>query len=296
MIDLEKIRQFISIPGLGTVILIGIILFLTVATQKILKGLIHKFLEKKIRLIRVDPTRYSFIKHFLSALIYLIGIGMAIYIVPSLRSLSVSLFAGAGVLAIILGFASQQAFSNIISGIFISVSKPYRVGDKIKVGTDVGVVEDITLRHTVIRNFENKRVIIPNATMNSEKIENFDLGDPKVCKFVEFGISYDSDVDKAIKIIQEESMKHPDFLDIRTKGDIEEKKPAVSVRVIGYGDFTVNLRAWVWAKDSGTAWKLGTDLNYTIKKRFDKEGIEIPFPYRTIVYKKDIVKKKNLKK
>ena len=293
MVDLLNIQEFLPIPGIRTTVLIVIIIVLTVIVQKIMKKILNNFLEKKSRLIKVDPTRYAFLKHSLSALIYIIGISIAIYMIPSFRSLSVSIFAGAGVLAIIIGFASQQAFSNIISGIFISISKPFRVGDRVKIGKDVyGIVEDITLRHTVIRNFENKRIIIPNSIINTEKIQNYDIADHKICRFVTFGISYDSNIDKAIKIIQEEAMKHPFFLDNRSAEDKKEKKPAVTVRVIGFGDFSVNLKAYVWAKDQKSAFIMGCDLNKSIKQRFDKEGIEIPFPYRTIVYKKDMKKKK----
>lgn len=293
MIDISNIQEFLEWNSIGKAIKIILIILFTVVIARIVKKILHAFLEKKSRLIRVDPTRYTFLKHLVTAIIYIIGISFAIYTIPSLKALSVSIFAGAGVLAIIIGFASQQAFSNIISGIFISISKPFRVGDRVKIGTDVyGKVEDITLRHTVIRTYENKRIIIPNSIINSEKIENYDIGDQKICKFVEFGISYDSDVDKAIKIIQEEAMKHPNFIDNRKEEDKKEKKAAAIVRVMGYGDFAVNLRAYVWAQDQGKAFEMGTDLNKSIKKRFDKEGIEIPFPYRTIVYKKDIKKKK----
>ena len=64
------------------------------------------------------------------------------------------------------------------------------------------------------------------------------------------------------------------------------------MRTIGFSDSSVNLRAWVWAKDSIDAFVLGCDLIKSVKERFDKEGIEIPFPYRTIVYKKDLPKSK----
>ncbi|USN45801.1 MAG: mechanosensitive ion channel family protein [Candidatus Woesearchaeota archaeon] len=224
-------------------------------------------------------------RHLVAGLVYVIGIGLAIYVVPSLRALSVSLFAGAGVLALILGFASQSVFANIVSGIFIAIFKPFRVGDVISVKNYLGTVEDITLKHTVIRSFENKRIIIPNSLMNSEVIENANIEDENICKFVEVGISYDSSIDNAMKIMAREAQKHPLFLDHRTDDERKEKKPAVVVRVLGFSDSAIKLRAWVWAKTPGDAFILGCDLNKSIKEAFDKAGIEIPFPYRTIVYK-----------
>ena len=199
------------------------------------------------------------------------------------------LFAGAGIMMAILGFAAQQAFSNIISGIFIVIFKPFRVGDLIKVGSlEYGFVEDITLRHTVITNFQNKRIIIPNSIISAETIVNDTIEDTKVCRWIEIGISYDSDIDHATSIIQEEAIKHPRCIDVRTQKEKEKGVPQVIVRQISFGDFSINLRAFVWTKTSIEAYQMHSDLNQSIKKRFDKEGIEIPFPYRTIVYKKDL--------
>ena len=280
-------RWVVSIAGnsFGKGISVILVILVTIVAERITRRILKRSFEKSSRRIKVDPTQFTVFKHLLSALIYIVGIGVAISLIPSLRALSVSLFAGAGVLAVVIGFASQKAFSNLISGIFIAIFKPFRVGDRIKFSDKFGVVEDITLRHTIIRNFENKRFIVPNSVISDETIENYDIGDQKMCKWVEFGISYDSDADKAMKIMQEEAVKHPNFLDVRTEEEKKNKEPAVSVRVTGYGESSVNLRAWVWAKDSGAAFVMGCDLNKSIKKRFDKEGIEIPFPYRTIVFK-----------
>lgn len=290
---IESIKNFANSIDLARWIAVLVIFAATYFLAKIVKVAIHKKIQKSSKLMKTEVTEHKFLGHLLTAMIYLVGIGLAIYLIPPLRALSVSLLAGAGILAVVVGFASQQAFSNFISGIVIILSKPYRVDDIVKVGDKhTGVVEDITLRHTVIRTFENKRVIIPNLTMNSETLENANIEDSKICKFVEFSISYDSDIDKAMKIIKEEAVNHPNFLDVRTKEDKKKKVEPVTARVIGFGDSSVNLRAWVWAADPFSAFVLGCDLNKSIKERFDKEGIEIPFPYRTVVYKKDINKKR----
>ena len=211
---------------------------------------------------------------------------LIIYRLPGGKALAVSLFAGAGIFAAIVGFASQQAFSNIVGGIFIVIFKPFRVDDLIQVGADrMGFVVDITLRHTVIRDFNNRRIIIPNSVISAETVLNFTIEDQKICRWVEIGISYDSDINLAKKIMQEEALKHPLLIDNRTEEDIAEGKPQVDVRVIGFGDSSVNLRAWIWANSNGEAFAIHTDLNESIKARFDAEGIEIPFPYRTLVYK-----------
>ncbi len=246
-----------------------------------------KMMDKNHKFEETDPTQFTFLKHFLSGIIYFVGILFSIYTIPAFRSLVVSIFAGSGVLAIIIGFASQQAFSNIVSGIFIAVFKPFRIGDRIKfVGNDTfGVVEDITLRHTLIRTFENKRIVVPNSVISSEIIENSNIVEDKVCNHIQIGISYDSDVEKAMDIMKEESLKHEFFLDNRTPEELAAGDPPVSVRLVGFGDSSVNLKAWVWTKDSPSGFRLKCDLNKSIKQRFDREGIEIPFPYRTVVFK-----------
>ena len=99
------------------------------------------------------------------------------------------------------------------------------------------------------------------------------------------GISYDSDINKAMEIIKEEILNHPDYFDNRTEEQIADGMEPVDVKVIGFGDSSINLRAWVWTKDPALAFKIGCDLNKSVKERFDREGVEIPFPYRTIVYK-----------
>jgi len=280
---------------LGKAALIFAILLFTFIFERIIRKILKKSVEKASKKIKVDHTQFAVFKHLISAIIYFIGIAIAISLIPSLKTAAVSIFAGAGVIAIIIGFGAQKAVSNVISGLFIAIFKPFRVGDLIKWSDKLGKVEDITLNHTVIRNFENKRIVVPNSKMTEETIENFNIGDEKICRYVEFGISYDSDIGKAMKIMREEAMKHPEFLDNRTEEEKKEGKPAVNVRVLGFGESSINLRAWVWAKDPGAAFRLGTDLNISIKKRFDKEGIEIPFPYRTIVFKEKKKKRKKRK-
>ena len=88
-----------------------------------------------------------------------------------------------------------------------------------------------------------------------------------------------------MKIIKDEAIKHEYFMDNRNQEDISEGEPPVNVKVVKFGDSSVNLKAWVWTKDSTSGFKLRCDLNKSIKQRFDMEGIEIPFPYRTIVFK-----------
>ncbi|UCH14762.1 MAG: mechanosensitive ion channel family protein [Bacteroidales bacterium] len=257
--------------------------------SKILRALLKKFLQLASHKLKVETTQFNFLYNGISFVLFLCAFIFIFYSIPGLRALGVTLFAGAGVAAAIILLASQQAFSNIINGIFIIIFKPFKVGDVIKVGTlRVGKIEDITLRHTVIRDFENRRIIIPNTVIGSETLVNSSIKDELICNFVEFGISYDSDANKAIEIIREEAMKHPNYIDNRTKEEKKKDIHPVQIKVIGFGDSSVNLRAFVWTKDHSSGFILKCDLFKSVKQRFDKEGVEIPFPYRTIVFKKDI--------
>lgn len=262
-----------------------IILILTFILASITRRVMNRFIILASSRLKTDPTRYKFLKHFLTSAIIILGFGLAIYTIPSLRSLAISMFAGAGILAVVVGFASQAAFSNIVSGIFIVIFKPFRIGDRITVGAHSGMIEDITLRHTVIRNWENRMVIIPNSVISNETVVNSSIFDERICNFFEIGISYDSDLEKALHILAEEAEKHELLIDNRSPEEKENNAPKVVTRVMGFGESSVNLRAWLWAENVGNAFIMSKDLNKTIKARFDKEGIEIPFPHRTLVFK-----------
>lgn len=262
---------------------------------RILRWFIDRTFEKASGRIITDETRYRFIKNAVSFLVWIFAFATIILMIPALRALAITLFAGAGILVAIIGFAAQSAFSNIIGGIFIIIFRPFRVGDMIKVGAlDYGIVEDITLRHTIILNFENKRLVIPNSVISVENIINDNIEDNLICKFIEIRISYDSDFDLAEKIIQEEALKHPLCIDYRTRAEKKDKIPQVEVRLIKFDEYSINLRAYVWTKDPLLAYRMHSDINKSIKKRFDSEGVEIPVPYRTVVYKKDLPKNKKL--
>ncbi|MEX1131969.1 MAG: mechanosensitive ion channel family protein [Flavobacteriales bacterium] len=273
--------------GFNALLLLKIVVILAGAfvLERILFVMIRRNYERGDK-GREDATRYRFLKNALRFIVGLIAIGLVIYVIPSLKHFAVTLLAGAGILVAILGLATQRAFSNIISGIFIVSFKPFRVGDMVEISLDhKGVVEDITLRHTVIRNWENRRVIIPNAVISDATIINSTIEDEATCQWVEFGISYESDLDKAMDIMQQESELHPNCIDRRTAEELDKGFPKVSVRLVKIADSSLILRAYVWAADPVLARVMQFELNRSIKLRFDREGIEIPYPHRTITFK-----------
>jgi len=266
-----------------------LIVLLTPLVAKLVDRAFFHLEETPLASKKIDVTKQRMIRSIVRVSIYLLGLGFLFYSIPPLRALSVGLFAGAGILGIVIGLAAQDSLANLVAGVTLAMFQPFRLGDRLKIAGEYGVVEDITLRHTVINTWENKRVIIPNHIISKESIVNYTIKDRKILKSLDVSISYDSDMALARKIMVEEAKKHPDILYVEKTPDI----PIVRLRE--FGESGINLRLLFWAKDFVTGVKMKYDIVEGIKKRFDKEGIEIPFTYRTIVYKKDLPKPKKLK-
>lgn len=260
----------------------AVILAVTMVAAFVVNKVMLVIIRKSTEHMNNDPTNYKFLRHVILAVIYLVGIGLAVASIPSLRTVASSLLAGAGILAVSVGFASQHALSNVVSGMFIVLFKPFRINDRLAIRTFNGIVEDITLRHTVIRDFENKRIVIPNAVISDEIIVNSDFAEERICKWIEVGISYDSDIDLAKQIIADEILAHPLHIDPRSPEQIAEGVPEAVVRVLRLEDSAVLLRGWAWATDAANSFVLSCDLLESIKKRFDREGVTIPFPQMTV--------------
>jgi small conductance mechanosensitive channel len=286
---MDFIKQLLPDQFEGLALFILVIL-LTLFVEWFSRRALNRFIRINSQDIKSDPTNYKFLANALRGIIYTVGIILAIKEYPPLSSVANSLLAGAGIFAVAIGFASQQAFSNIISGIFLVIFKPFRVNDRLKVKEIyVGVVEDITMRHTVIRDIENRRIIIPNSVIATEVIVNSDYNDGKICKYIEFGVAMNTDIDKAKSIIADEIEQHPKYKDVRSEEDKKNGKPAVDVRLIRFTDFAMVLRGAIWADSNAIGFDVSTDLLESIKKRFDREGIEIPYPRYTIVSENKII-------
>lgn len=260
-------------------------ILVAIVTAILLKKLVQFLFERSERRHDLRGRGYSLIKHSLYVLIYSAATIVVIYNIPPFRQIALSLLASAGILAIVLGFAAQHAFTNVVSGIFIILFKPFKVGDIIEISDHlVGVVEDITLRHTVIRNFEHRRIVVPNAEMSKEIIVNSDIRDARIRKHYNVNIAFHSDVEKAMEIIAEEATRHPLCIDNRDAEQIAANEPIVEVKLIGFNNYALNLRAWVWARNAEDAFDMACNLNLIIKKRFDEADIQLALPHHIISY------------
>jgi small conductance mechanosensitive channel len=260
---------------------------ITLTVMIVVIKLKNRYFKVMVRNKKIDPTMAKFLTRLLSSAIYIFFIFVIISQINPLNQFAVSLLAGSGVAVLILGFAAQEAFSNLIAGVFLSLFRPFSVDELINIPSInvMGRVEDITLRHTVIRTFENNRVIVPNNIINSSVIENRDIIDNKICNFFLVGISYDSDIDVARSIMIEEAIKHPNLMDTRSDEDKINGVPLVNVVVANLNTSSVDLRMALWAQNAPDSFKLMADLRENIKKRFDEKDIEIAFPHQTVILK-----------
>ena len=265
--------------------IIGIVV-ISYITSLVFRKLLARIIRRKSNSLMEDPTKFVFLKNSVSFIIFTIALIVIFINTPELESLGKGLFAGAGILAATIGFASQKAFSNILSGIFILIFRPFGVKETIELKAEgvKGIVEEITLRHTVIRDYENRRVIIPNSTISEATLVNSTITDARIRKHIEFGISYDSDIDLAKRIIVEDISNHEKFIDTRSEEE-KDTLPLVQIRVVEMSDSAVIIKAYVRTASNDDAFDLHCDVLESVKKRFDKEGVEIPFPHRTIVFK-----------
>lgn len=179
--------------------------------------------------------------------------------------------AAAGALAV--GLATQNVIANVVAGVFIYADKPFRIGDWIEWDDYSGIVEDISLRVTRVRTFDNELLTVPNGQLTDTVVKNPVDGDRLRIRF-DFGIGYDDDIERATEIIVEEANEHPEIMD----------DPSPTVRLTELGDSDVGLQSRFWIADPSRADVVRIRGEYvsTVKARFDDAGIDIPYPVRTL--------------
>lgn len=228
---------------------------------------------------KVDITVVRYIVRIKNLFIFIAAGLFYASMVPDLRALLGTMMAGAGITALVIGFAAKSTLANLISGLSLAVYRPFRIGDKVSIEGEYSTIEDITLRHTIVQTWQNKRLIIPNGKIDEMTLTNYSIIDPRMLCTVEFGVSYDTDIDLTRRLVLDEAMKCPHRLK-------EAEDPWL--RIISHGDFSIGMRLYVWVPNIDSDYQARFWLLENIKKKFDKEGVEIPFPYRTLVYKKDL--------
>ena len=203
--------------------------------------------------------------------VYYVGwVIIALTVLSQLGFKLTAVLGAAGVLGIAIGFAAQTSISNVISGIFLITEKPFKAGDMIQVGETLGIVLSIDLLSIKIRSFDNKFIRIPNETLIKTQVTNFSRHPIRRVDLM-IGVAYKEDVERVHKVLMEIARDHPLAL----------QEPEPLIFCWAFNTSSVDLLFVVWAaKDDWLTLK--DALMRNIKKRFDEEGIEIPFPHLSL--------------
>lgn len=241
--------------------------------------ILNKFLNKFIR--KKWPDNNIVQKKVKKVILISLFAAVVFSEVKFLKSFAGALLASGGIVAVVVGLASQEAASNLINGAMVLAYKPYKVGDYIvlKSHNVTGTVIDITLRHSVIETVEKTQMIIPNEIMNKEIIENITQIENVKANYLYVDISYESDVDQAISIIQQLVIRHPLFVDGRT----DFSKDAVPVIVYELKDSGIALRATVTSENHAQGFQMLADIRKELLHEFKENGIDIPYPHVQII-------------
>lgn len=269
-------------------------LFTTLTTTCVLfiaARIINHMLERIIQK-RYKRDNLKFILRLKTIIVYTIAVYAVLDLFQPFQTVLKTLLASGGVIAVVFGLAAQEAAGNFINGLMIVMFKPFKIGDLIKINNEelVGTVVDISMRHTVIKTFENTKIIVPNSVIDKAVLENVTAVNNRKNNFLELEISYESDLEKAMQIIREEVKKHPDYMDIRNESEKQQQLPEVVIRLVDFAESGMKLKVSVYSKNNAQGYEMLSDLRIAIKKRFDEASIEIPYPHRTITWKQSNVR------
>jgi small-conductance mechanosensitive channel len=198
---------------------------------------------------------------------------LVLFFISALRHLGFDLsvlLGAAGILSVAIGFASQTSASNLISGLFLVAERPFSVGDVIKAGDILGEVLSIDLLSVKLRTFDNLYVRIPNETLIKSEVTTLTRFPIRRID-IKVGVAYKEDLKKVRQVLEEVAFKNPLCL--------EEPKPLYIF--LGFGDSSLDLQFSVWGKSENFL-VLMNSMKEEIKEAFDNQGIEIPFPQRTL--------------
>ncbi|MCB5268084.1 MAG: mechanosensitive ion channel family protein [Candidatus Cloacimonetes bacterium] len=223
--------------------------------KKILARMIKDRLSLQAEVLLVRTVTYVF---------YLI---LAVMVLNEFGFKISALLGAAGVFGVAIGFASQTSVSNIISGIFLISEKPFVIGDAVEIGGTLGIVDSIDLLSIKMKTFDNRYVRIPNETMIKSEVINLTRFDIRRAQIV-VRVAYKEDVRKVLDVLRD--------IAANISGAMTDPEPLIQVD--SFGDSSININFGVWTQTSNAV-NMKTELIIAVKERFDKEGIEIPFPH-----------------
>ncbi len=181
------------------------------------------------------------------------------------------LLAGAGIAGLAIALAAQDIVSNFFSGALITMDKPFKIGDRVKIDNNLGDVIAVGPRSTRIRTLEYQIVTIPNNKITTNVIINYSMPDPKLKMTIPISVAYGSDIDKVTRILYEivnDAVANTEYL-------LPEPEPKVFFIEFGASDLKFIIQ--VWSKAFNTPNEVKDSINRRVNARFSEEGIEIPF-------------------
>lgn len=189
-----------------------------------------------------------------------------------------SLLTALGIGSLAIGLAAKDTLANMISGFTLMIDRPFRIGDRIHLASGKwGDVADIGLRSTKIKTVENTLLIIPNSDLCNTALVNMAFPDVKSRGRVDVGIAYGSDVDSVKRLLVGIALEIPEIL----------QDPLPEAFFVSFGDSALNLSLFFWVEDYGSVFKVTDMVNTMIINRFRENGVQIPYPIRTVMLEKE---------
>lgn len=275
--DLHKILELVveklnvwltqTVKMLPNVLLAAIILVIGLYVARLIRRIADRTFRK------LSPT--STIAALGVNVVYVFSMGVVIFLILKVLRLDgtiTSLLAGAGIITLALAFAFQDIAANFISGIFMSFRKPFIVGDIIKIKDFTGNVVEIKLRDTTVLTFEGQFVTIPNKDVFQSPIVNYSrYGKRRID--IKGGILKSDDLQKATRIALEALAT--------VEGVIADES---TFFYDGFGESTINftIRVWMLTVPNASFLKVQNDAIVSVKEAFERNGISLPFPMRTL--------------
>ncbi len=256
-------------PTLFTLALFGVGV---VAVLLLGRLIVRPLTERAMTRAELDETLQSVLGNLLSAFLSVAALGAGL-VAAGLAGVLATLLTTSGAVAIILAFIAREPLAAIAAGFFILGEKPFDIGDWIEWDGGQGIVEDVGLRVTRIRTFDNERVTVPNTELTENPVRNPVAYDSRRIT-VEFNIDYDDDIAAARRIVEEVGRTNP--------GIAEDPGPNVVVRELADSGIRMEARVWLRDPDRSGFVDVHSTLTRRIKQRFDEEDVTVPFPQRTI--------------
>ena len=216
----------------------------------------------------LDPTLFNFLGNIAR---YLILAFAGLFVLNTFGIQTTSIVAVIGAAGLAIGLALQGTLSNVAAGVMIIMFRPIKIGDFVEVNGVSGTVKDISLNYTELANLSNVQVIVPNAEVWGNTITNYSINQTRRAEWV-FGVGYGADLKLAEQVIRDTIMA-----DERSLTD-----PAPFLQVNNLGDFSVDFLCRVWVQSSDY-FQYQADMKRKVKEALDANGIDIPFPTRTVL-------------